>query len=80
VSYLLLEAGLLVLDSSPRVESNHLGFYVLAFIAGLNVDNFLTKIEDVAQTTWGIEKSRAARHDERPIVAALPQSTPAERP
>lgn len=64
VSYLLLKAGLLVLDSSPRVESNHIGFYVLAFIAGLNVDKFLMKIEEVAQTTWGIEKSRAARRDE----------------
>lgn len=63
VSYLLLKAGLLVLDSTPRGESNHLGFYVLAFIAGLNVDKFLTKIEEVAQTTWGIEKSRSARRD-----------------
>ncbi len=63
VSYLLLKAGLLVLDSAPRGESNHLGFYVLAFIAGLNVDKFLTKIEEVAQTTWGIEKSRSARRD-----------------
>jgi hypothetical protein len=45
-----------------------LGFYVLAFIAGLNVDKFLSKIEEIAQTTWGIEKSRAARRDERPSV------------
>jgi hypothetical protein len=66
VSYLLLKAGLLVLDSSPNAASNHIGFYVLAFVAGLNVDKFLSKIEEVAQTTWGIERSRAARRDERP--------------
>jgi len=25
------------------------------------VDKFITKIEDVAQATWGIEKSRTAK-------------------
>lgn len=65
VSYLLLKAGLLVLDSAPREATNHMGFYVLSFIAGLNVDKFLTKIEEIAQTTWGIEKSRSARRDDR---------------
>lgn len=74
VSYLLLKAGLLLLDSSPHIESNHLGFYVLAFISGLNVDKFLTKIEEVAQTTWGIEKSRAARREERPPVESPKKS------
>jgi hypothetical protein len=77
VSYLLLlKAGLLVLESTPQAESNHLGFYVLAFIAGLNVDKFLSKIEEVAQTTWGIEKSRSARRDES-TAAAIPP-TPAK--
>jgi len=65
LSYLLLKAGLLVLDSAPRPEGNYLGFYVLAFIAGLNVDKFVTKIEEVAQTTWGIEKSRASTRDDK---------------
>ncbi|WP_438479700.1 hypothetical protein [Oleiharenicola lentus] len=78
VSYLLLKAGLLVLDSAPRAESNHLGFYVLAFIAGLNVDKFLTKIEEVAQTTWGIEKSRSARvQDLAPASPATGTQMPA---
>lgn len=67
ISYLLLKAGLLVLDSTPNADGNHIGFYVLAFIAGLNVDKFLGKIEEVAQTTWGIEKSRAGRRDERAL-------------
>lgn len=70
ISYLLLKAGLLVLDSTPNTEGNHIGFYVLAFIAGLNVDKFLCKIEEVAQTTWGIEKSRANRRDERSASGA----------
>jgi hypothetical protein len=26
-----------------------------------NVDGFITKIEDIAQTSWGIEKSRTAK-------------------
>lgn len=74
VSYLLLKAGLLVLDSAPREATNHMGFYVLAFIAGLNVDKFLTKIEEIAQTTWGIEKSRSARRDERSPASPLVKS------
>ena len=60
VSYLLLKAGLLVLDSAPQPDGNHYGFFVLAFVAGLNVDKFISKIEEVAQITWGIEKSRAS--------------------
>jgi hypothetical protein len=61
VSYFVLEAGLLILDTQPRSGGSHLGFYVLAFVAGLNVDKFVGKIEDLAQTAWGIEKSRASK-------------------
>ncbi len=78
VSYLLLQAGLLVLESTPRAESNHLGFYVLAFVAGLNVDKFLTKIEEVAQTTWGIERTRTARRDD--LAAARAVQPPPDSP
>lgn len=79
VAYLLLTAGLLVLESAPRAESNHLGFYVLAFIAGLNVDKFLNKIEEVAHTTWGIEKSRASRaSDGNPTASDRAQGAPKE--
>jgi len=60
VSYLFLRAGLLILESGTRSDSSDLGFYALAFIAGLNVDKFISKIEDVAQAVWGIEKSRTA--------------------
>ena len=63
VSYLFLRAGLLVLEAGQRHDATDLGFYALAFIAGLNVDKFLAKIEDIAQATWGIEPSRTSRDD-----------------
>jgi hypothetical protein len=61
ISYLFLRAGLLVLESKQSPDATDLGFYALAFVSGLNVDKFITKIEDVAQATWGIEKSRTAK-------------------
>lgn len=61
VSFLFLKAGLLLLEAQPKTQSTDLGFLALAFIAGLNVDKFITKIEDIAQATWGIEKSRTAK-------------------
>lgn len=61
ISYLLIRSGLILLESGPNPQSSALGFYVLAFIAGLNVDKFVSKIEDVAQTAFGIEKSRTAK-------------------
>jgi len=64
VSFLFLKAGLLVLEAQSRDTSTHLGFYALAFIAGLNVDKFISKIEDIAQATWGIEKSRTSKQND----------------
>jgi hypothetical protein len=61
VSCLFLKAGLLVLESAPKQDASDLGFLALAFVAGLNVDKFVAKVEDVAQASWGIEKSRAGR-------------------
>lgn len=61
VSFLFLKAGLLVLEAQPKTEATDLGFMALAFISGLNVDKFITKVEDIAQATWGIEKSRTAK-------------------
>ncbi|MCK4306162.1 MAG: hypothetical protein KAY24_18120 [Candidatus Eisenbacteria sp.] len=63
---LFLKAGLIALGSTPGEGSPVIGFYALAAIAGLNVDRFVAKIEDVAQATWGIKLSRAARGDFRP--------------
>ena len=64
VSYVLLSAGLLVLGASPESGSLPHGYLALAFIAGLNVDRFLARIEDIAQSTWGIRPSRAGSRGE----------------
>jgi len=63
VSFLFLSAGLLVLESAPRPNASELGFYALAFVAGLNVDKFVAKIEEIAQAAWGIEKSRTSTRE-----------------
>ncbi len=59
-SYIFLKAGLIILESSTQANSSDFGFYAFAIIAGLNVDKFVKKLEDVAEVVWGIEKSRAA--------------------
>jgi hypothetical protein len=59
-SFLFLKAGLLVLESNTKESATEIGFYALAFVAGLNVDKFVAKIEGVAHAVWGIEKSRSA--------------------
>jgi hypothetical protein len=64
VSYVILSAGLLVLDSSQNEHAMPFGYLALAFIAGLNVDRFLHRIEEIAQTAWGIRPSRASRVSE----------------
>jgi hypothetical protein len=60
VSCLFLKAGLLILESTQTLGATDLGFYALAFVAGLNVDKFIAKVEDIAQASWGIEKSRSS--------------------
>lgn len=64
-SYLFLKAGLLVLEGSQQSASSNYGFLALAFIAGLNVDKFLKKIEEISQSIWGIEKSRVSDEKEK---------------
>ena len=59
VSYVFLKAGLLILESHSKPNSSHLAYFALAFVAGLNVDKFIAKIEAIAKTSWGIDKSRA---------------------
>ncbi|MGT2458695.1 hypothetical protein ACU4GI_38450 [Cupriavidus basilensis] len=59
-SFLFLKAGLLILESNTKSNASEIGFFALAFIAGLNVDKFVAKIEGVAQAVWGIDKSRSA--------------------
>ena len=65
VAFIFLNAGLLVLDAEYNNSSNHYGFLALSFVAGLNVDRFLVKIEDIARTAWGIRPSRASEESEQ---------------
>jgi len=60
VSFLFLKAGLIVLEARQEVSASNLAFYALAFIAGLNVDRFIEKVEELAQAAWGIRKSRTS--------------------
>ena len=74
-SYLFLKAGLLVLESKTEGGASEIGFYALAFVAGLNVDKFVQKIEGVAYAVWGIEKSRSAASTEaRPSTPPAPSA------
>jgi hypothetical protein len=47
------------LESGTKSDASEIGFYALALVAGLNVDKFVAKIDDVAQAVWGIDKSRS---------------------
>lgn len=58
VSYVFLKAGLLVLDADTG--DSMFGYLAIAFIAGYNVDNFLKKLEDIANSVWGIKKSNSS--------------------
>lgn len=82
VAYVFLSAGLLILESGQRNGSTDFGFYAFAFIAGLNVDKFIGKLEDIAQSVWGIEKSRAASNSDRTNETSLatPAATPPPNP
>ncbi len=60
VSCVFLKAGLLVLEAAPKGEGISFGYLAIAFIAGYNVDNFLKKLESIASSVWGIDKSRAS--------------------
>lgn len=61
---MFLSAGLLVLDAQLIDSTNAYGFLALSFIAGLNVDRFLVRIEQIAQSTWHIKPSRSSDESE----------------
>ncbi|MFA5240537.1 MAG: hypothetical protein WC476_12640 [Phycisphaerae bacterium] len=63
VSCVFLKAGLIILEAEQKPDSVMYGYLALAFIAGYNVDNFLKKLESIAQEVWGIKKSRVADNE-----------------
>ncbi len=62
VAFLFLKAGLVVLDASQNQGAGEFGYLALALLAGLNVDKFVEKIEDIGKSLFGIEKSRNAKN------------------
>jgi hypothetical protein len=63
VGFIFLKAGLIILEARQIESPSNYAFYAFAFAAGLNVDKFIEKIEDIAQVTWGIKKSRTATRE-----------------
>ncbi|CAB3805211.1 hypothetical protein LMG28688_06145 [Paraburkholderia caffeinitolerans] len=62
ISYLFVKSGLLLLGSEQTSAGTPLGIWSLSFIAGLNVDRFVSKIEEVGSTVWGVEPSRTSKN------------------
>lgn len=61
ISWLFLKAGLLALQSESSSPLQGAVFMSLAFIAGYNISQFLRKLEDIADSLWGIKKTRSGR-------------------
>jgi len=57
-SLLFVKAGLLLFGISSAESSYNYGVYALSFVAGLNVDNFIKKVESTFKEIAGIRKSR----------------------
>jgi hypothetical protein len=65
VSYVVLKAGLLLLDAEEGAQDLNYGFLALAFIAGFNVDRFVKRMEEAAKATFGIDVSRVTKESDR---------------
>lgn len=48
--------------SSQSGEDGLFGYLAFSFIAGYNVDRFLKKMEDVAQSKFGVRPSRTSEN------------------
>ena len=59
VAYIFLKASIVVLEASQAEDAGNFGYLAFSFIGGYNVDRFLKKIEDLAKSTFGVEKSRS---------------------
>ena len=64
-AFIFLKAGLLILDAEHDSSSAYHGFLAFSFVAGLNVDRFLYRLEEVAKSLWGIRPSRTAEKSEQ---------------
>jgi len=62
-AYIFLKAGVVVLEASQSGEAGLYGYMAFSFIAGYNVDRFLKKMEEVAQSKFGVRPSRSSAAD-----------------
>ncbi|MDG4813467.1 hypothetical protein P8629_10655 [Hydrogenovibrio sp. 3SP14C1] len=63
ISYIFLKAGLIVLEATEVSNPSNYGFLALSFVAGLNVDNFIKKLEAIAEAAFGIKKSNVSKDE-----------------
>ncbi|PKA22288.1 hypothetical protein CH381_31680 [Leptospira sp. mixed culture ATI2-C-A1] len=63
-SYLFIRILLILLEAQPLENSTNLGYFLFAFIAGLNVDNFLKRLEEIAKLVWSINESRSSNQED----------------
>lgn len=61
MSYVFVKSGLLLFGATQQTDSSQLGIWAVAFLAGLNVDKFVAKIESIGHTAWGLEPSRQSK-------------------
>ena len=61
ISLLFVKAGLLLFEASQIDSQSYYGIYALAFIAGMNVDNFIKKIESIFKELVGIQQTQISR-------------------
>lgn len=61
MAYVFIRAGLLILEATDKESATQFGYLAVAFLAGLNVDNFIKKFESVAESTFGIGRSRSSK-------------------
>ncbi len=60
LAWIALNAGIIALDAQHEPSLSNVGFLLIAFIAGYNVDNFLKLIEQKGKAALGVKESRAS--------------------
>ncbi|WP_323902925.1 hypothetical protein [Aeromonas hydrophila] len=60
MSEIFVQTGLMALSESASTSNS---VYLVAFVAGLNVDRFLKKLEGQISSTLGVEPSRASNEN-----------------
>ncbi len=63
MSLVFVKAGLLIFKTTEGDIDRPYAIYALAFVAGLNVDNFMKKIESIFNELLGITKSNLGKGD-----------------